>query len=119
MSLPQRYTCGLCLPIIPPSLETSSVQLSCGYHASTINKALTLKRANERGTWQTYQPGPLSFPANYPGQHENISPWIKVRPETFPHHLMSESSDAAIDSLNQSCNEERNHNSNSHFKQKI
>lgn len=43
----------------------------------------------------------------------------KVELKLFPHHLMSESSDAAIDSLNQSRNEERNHNSNLHFKQEI
>lgn len=71
--------------------------------------------------------GPAILSANYPRKEEKwkerifLLGWKRGESgaETFPHHLMSESSDAAIDSLNQSGNEERNHNSNLHFKQEI
>lgn len=75
----------------------------------------------------TYHTGPAILSANYPTQEEKGKGRIfllglkrgESGAETFPHHLMSESSDAVIDSLNQSRNEERNHNSNLHFKQEI
>lgn len=105
----------------------SSFQFSFGYHAVTINKALTLKLANEVKYAALIVRAPLSF---LPTISDRKKKWKErmfllglkrgqSRAETFPHHLMSESSDAVIDSLNPGRNEERNHNSNFHFKQEI
>lgn len=78
---------------------------------ATINKVETLKRPNQVGRGVIAR---RCDPSCQLSRKEKEREGAET--ETFPRHLMCESSDAAIDSLNQKRNEERNHNSNLHFK---